>query len=1655
MHMQTVPNSLMGASLGEAHKWVREQMVQSNPGKPMADYTLTNENGKRINLSDLTRGKASHVTINAAGRVRSNPAHPAEIRGFMEVPKPMHSNRLTTLTQNQITPALYNAMVNEFGLFGATQTLSILLTRPVSPSLRHTPKTANLIRARKGESLLPLLRVKPKTKLEKKKEEKKDNKGRQRNSRGGRGGRNNPRLNPTPAEATSAATALGLGATVPAAASRLGRAGMLNLDLDKTTTEVRREVDAMLDAAEDEFAIDEAGALVSVANRMSLKYENSEAIFNNFAQNVLAPYLITSTANINALKYINEYILPAMREIVGNKDQNKRKLDRQYKYLVNKLATDPKDFYMGTELALIAHPAFLFPRAGLALMPVPDSTKDMAFKAFSQVGTPPKWDPNTGFVMVADKSDKSGVAYLDQTTFSGRGGINNQSFQRSRNIVRIMEMIDKFTEAIERYGTTDSSGFNVLTRDTRSMARMAGNELYKSLAWANNKRKPAFYFVDLPGIRPIPTNWPQNLIMALMETLGANRERITGLGGGPFNANDFLTPSGINLTADTEFGHPDFPTFTAWLTEFSRLQAAAADVNNGQPENAAAEKLITALSAVAKKNGTALILDDPLSGPGEIVSPLSDSQPRIAAPPFAGNVQRLDLQQDLGAITALTVEPAQVIWGPVGGGGVSVPIQPYRTLSDFLDHIIEQNRVNSGPVAGLNVPNRGFTVNYQDLLNEPAFELYLATAIGQKSPLEPITAQAKSVSPSVYQIMVDAVELSMRKYQYNPSKDDIYFTTVLLYYSLRNMGLDAEITGFMTGISGFIERARTRTLNQFRADVAASYPIGGAVLPPARMNNYLALRFIYEAFNDPNSEAFRQLTGIRVNPAPPVVTDNNFKSIKETLKNSLAEFEKEIARTGKGTQAEAVYEAMEKLLTPSIVKQMQSGNTDPLFTYVGKKAQPTEKIIESVNTLFGECQDSVKDHLIALSELSGALSGNLSPAGRTKASTFITQKLEAVKGTSSQLELLDNMATAMDDFMKYLPKEVTKVERAYVSKIKDFMTIIGDDLQFDKETVSDLIKEVNQNADDIDNKSKLPYSVLSILTVEMKEMQDVVMAIDATIKPFEEYNRSARNSTTRYSNFAKRVGGSPDYTTLKKELIKSYGDLLVAVSSMCGSTTDTETMLQGYINTKDDIETVDTMTGILRPNPFESFVRSKDSTVLAQALHKAGDLSIGSRGDYENLFEGQVAYGQVLLDYFAELSEDIGIDSEAQFKMNKGSNMSALIDGLYKKYERRVKAGNTVKRIAGGSFHLISDLTLGTIAGATMAGTTALGVAGMGVVGGAELAQTGIQSVVNIGQVTREAMNQSTQTLLESMRTAGVLTREKLRKMQTKAVEETKTAIAAIQDDAAALRDFIKAQGVVRGTQTLEWTKRRVTDARMKTYEALAAYENGTTWGVVESGAVAVGSMLMSFDLARERRRTQKNIDNNIKTIQENIKDITKLKKAYSEIPTQHSGMLKDSVLYLNELLEELTRKGEQQMVLLKSMDENMPNSAFEDLARGARAIGHEVNKMADLVIDGVIAGASIAKATVATTTDVALDLAVTGVKTSAGALAKATEIGARGGLAALSFGASEILPAMDRAEKADSLKRASEAMKKQTLGQPLSQLEQQALDGYRRRQGQ
>ncbi len=74
------------------------------------------------------------------------------------------------------------------------------------------------------------------------------------------------------------------------------------------------------------------------------------------------------------------------------------------------------------------------------------------------------------------------------------------------------------------------------------MAHKSLEDLYKDI-----DDYPALYYLDLVGIRPIPTNWPEKLIFAMMEVTASYRDRISGLGK-DFNFTDFLTPSGIMMT---------------------------------------------------------------------------------------------------------------------------------------------------------------------------------------------------------------------------------------------------------------------------------------------------------------------------------------------------------------------------------------------------------------------------------------------------------------------------------------------------------------------------------------------------------------------------------------------------------------------------------------------------------------------------------------------------------------------------------------------------------------------------------------------------------------------------------------------------------------------------------------------------------------------------------------------------------------------------------------------------------------------------------------------------------------------------------------------------------------------------------------------------
>ena len=134
------------------------------------------------------------------------------------------------------------------------------------------------------------------------------------------------------------------------------------------------------------------------------------------------------------------------------------------------------------------------------------------------------------------------------------------------------------------------------------------------------------------------------------------------------------------------------------------------------------------------------------------------------------------------------------------------------------------------------------------------------------------------------------------------------------------------------------------------------------MIDPRQLNSYLALRFAYEAFSDPTSDAFRALTGVRVNPAPPV-TDANIKAMKDSVKASLDAYESALARTGTGTNSEAIVDALRKLVMPQLLKAMNEGvggdGPKALFTYVGGEQSPVEKIVETVDELYKKCDEGL------------------------------------------------------------------------------------------------------------------------------------------------------------------------------------------------------------------------------------------------------------------------------------------------------------------------------------------------------------------------------------------------------------------------------------------------------------------------------------------------------------------------------------------------------------------------------------------------------------------------------------------------------------------------------------------------------------------------
>ena len=149
--LETVPSSLSGGSLLDAHKWVKSKIARRNPGGT-ADYKLADSMGNPMTLSDLVRpnplGDATIVVdiISGTGGVRSNPSLPLPT-DFTPSPDFMRAgNFVNQLLPQDIDPTLVERMVAQEGIFGAVNTLTILLSKR-SAGDKMSATTAGLLYA--------------------------------------------------------------------------------------------------------------------------------------------------------------------------------------------------------------------------------------------------------------------------------------------------------------------------------------------------------------------------------------------------------------------------------------------------------------------------------------------------------------------------------------------------------------------------------------------------------------------------------------------------------------------------------------------------------------------------------------------------------------------------------------------------------------------------------------------------------------------------------------------------------------------------------------------------------------------------------------------------------------------------------------------------------------------------------------------------------------------------------------------------------------------------------------------------------------------------------------------------------------------------------------------------------------------------------------------------------------------------------------------------------------------------------------------------------------------------------------------------------------------------------------------------------------------
>ena len=331
----------------------------------------------------------------------------------------------------------------------------------------------------------------------------------------------------------------------------------------------------------------------------------TEAQFDLFRTGVLQPYLIAIEANMELIRYLNETLIPHMNRLIDNgafessafeaqgllrftkakaatgagRAELKKALATRYDTVVRRLATSPKDFYMGRNEALIANPLFLYPQARFFMIPPPDKlTGGTRAELFLyQAGEPPRYgvqdtpagDANIIMQQLPARIQNAALKAQERNADDGIvfpiARVNNApavfgDVLRAENITQALrsgDVMSIITSASQAFYNTDalrrlvglgaatppggltsdeSNALIDLNRVVNAINADQGMDTLRGVGQLNPETLgiAAAIEVNIGGIKPRPVNWPEGLIMSMMQVLGENVDQIINRGGPTF-----------------------------------------------------------------------------------------------------------------------------------------------------------------------------------------------------------------------------------------------------------------------------------------------------------------------------------------------------------------------------------------------------------------------------------------------------------------------------------------------------------------------------------------------------------------------------------------------------------------------------------------------------------------------------------------------------------------------------------------------------------------------------------------------------------------------------------------------------------------------------------------------------------------------------------------------------------------------------------------------------------------------------------------------------------------------------------------------------------------------------------------------------------------